>query len=194
MTAAAWTPVAVRNASSPTSGYCLWIGTSQAFETNSHQGTKALRSRSPSSPSSLRFIRVRSSEALPTRSPMPRAVPWIRSAPASSAMMLLVTPSPRSLWPCQSIPTCLARMVSSSKRVNETRSLTPSGVAWPTVSHRHRRWTPYSTAQRNSWSSTVGVERVVSSVTKHMGRPRFAHSSAAILVRSSRIETSQFSV
>jgi len=41
---------------------------------------------------------------LPLRSPMPRAEPWIRVAPASSAAKLEAMLNPRSLWPCQSTP------------------------------------------------------------------------------------------
>ncbi len=41
----------------------------------------------------------------------------------------------------------------------------PSGVAWPTVSHTVRREAPCSTALTNSFDSTSGRDRVVSSVT-----------------------------
>ena len=44
-------------------------------------------------------------EQLPTRSPMPSAVAWTRSTPEVIAVIVLIRPRPRSLWPCQSILT-----------------------------------------------------------------------------------------
>src|ERR1051325_8518911 len=73
MIAAACTPVAVRNASLPASGYWGWIATWVAREAVWVHSSSLVRSRS-SSPSSLRLSRIWSSAALPTRSPVPRAL------------------------------------------------------------------------------------------------------------------------
>ena len=64
----------------------------------------------------------------------------------------------------------------------------PSGVAWPTVSHTIRRCAPCSTAFVNSFVSTSGRERVVSSVTYATGRlylrPRSIASADSFIIRA----------
>ena len=106
----------------------------------------------------------------PTRSPIPIAQAWTREAPARIAASVLTTASPRSQWPCQSSSTsaALSRTTSSAKR---TRLAAPVGVAWPTVSHRHRRRAPHAIAVRKSRRSVSGRARTVSSVTYITGSP-----------------------
>ena len=49
------------------------------------------------------------------------------------------TPRPRSLWPCQSMPTSAPIAVDEVAREPDAGCVMPSGVAWPTVSQRQRR-------------------------------------------------------
>ena len=58
-----------------------------------------------------------------------------------------------------------------SSLTNFTNALTPSGVAWPTVSAMQIRPAPQSIAVRYSALSVSGRARVVSSVTYMTGSP-----------------------
>src|SRR5207237_369684 len=106
-----------------------------------------------------------------TRSPTPSAVPCTRSTPASIAARQLMSPRPRSRCPCQSIFTSCRFTISCL--TNFTSALTPSGVAWPTVSARQIRVAPQAIAAPYNALSASGVARVVSSVTYITGRPCF---------------------
>ena len=74
---------------------------------------------------------VSSSGALPARSPMPETVTWATSTPAASAMTVLLTLCPKSLWTWTSSGLPLTRAWAD---------LTISGMAWgemvPVVSTR----------------------------------------------------------
>jgi hypothetical protein len=66
------------------------------------------------------------------------------NGPASKAARALAMPSPRSLWPCQSMRTGWS--LTTSSLMNRSRRRTPSGVAWPQVSERQMAWAPSSRA------------------------------------------------
>src|SRR6266566_85644 len=130
--------------------------------------SRSLRRSVSIHPSKRKFTSRRSRCVLPTRSPNPSAQPWIRSAPATAASMALITPSPRSLWPCQSRPT--SGFISSSiRRTYRTTARAPSGVEWPTVSQTATRAAPSSIAVPKRRRSVSGCARVVSSVTYSTG-------------------------
>ena len=136
-------------------------------------------------PSSRRLTSSCSIGVLPTRSPMPRAVPCTRVAPACSAASVLGRPRPRSRCPCQSMPTRSATP-SSSRRLftHSTRFITPSGMAAPTVSQRHTRLAPASTAAVRSSRRCSGEDRTVSSVTYMTSSPSLtAYSMASRVCR-----------
>ena len=106
---------------------------------------------------------------LPTRSPIPNAVPCTRVAPLLMAASVLLRSRPRSRCPCQSTPTSTPS--SSIKSLTQpTRFMTPSGTAAPTVSHRQTRCAPASMAAVSSTRRSSGDERTVSSVTYITGR------------------------
>ncbi len=93
---------------------------------------------------------------LPTRSPMPIAVPCSRVAPAYSAASELITAKSRSRWPCQSMPT-LPPHSSTIVATNLTTAAAPSGVACPTVSATHTRDAPARIAVVYSFRSVSGI-------------------------------------
>src|SRR5207247_678632 len=80
-----------------------------------------------------------------------------RSTPASIAARQLIRPIPRSRCPCQSTLTSFPFTMSSL--TNFTNALTPSGVAWPTVSAMQIRPAPQSIAVRYSALSVSGRPR-----------------------------------
>ena len=103
---------------------------------------RRVRSRSIQ-PSSCRLTSSWSIGVLPTRSPMPSAQAWTRCAPASSAQSALITPSPRSWWPCQSILTSglTSSTTSATKRTrlrDAVRRRVPDRVADADAAARRR--------------------------------------------------------
>ena len=87
--------------------------------------------------------------------------------PASKAAMAFARSSPRSRWPCQSMP--IASPTTS--RTQATRLYAPLGTAAPQVSQRHTRFAPAATASASRMRRSSGDERVVSSVTYVTSRP-----------------------
>ena len=82
-------------------------------------------------------------------------------------------------------------MPRTRSRAKRTRLVTPTGVAWPTVSHRARPSAPSSMAAVNSRRRVVGCDRTVSSVTKVQGRPASLAIRTAVRQRFSSTSSSQ---
>ncbi len=86
--------------------------------------------------------------ALPVRSPMPLIVPWTCVAPASTAMSVLATAQPPSLWQWIPIATPGSACATSS-----TASAMSLGSEGPLVSHRTTRSAPAPAAARRHSSA-----------------------------------------
>ena len=80
-----------------------------------------------------------------------------------------MTPSPRSLCPCQSTRISVPLGRTTSSKTKRMRRRTPHGVACPTVSHTTTALAPQRIASENTFRTTSGRERVVSSVTNITG-------------------------
>jgi hypothetical protein len=94
------------------------------------------------------------------------------------AAMELITPRPRSEWPCQS--TFTAGLVRATRSLTKRISVrTPQGVAWPTVSHTQTLPAPAWMAAVYIFSTSSGLARVVSSVTYITGSPSETANSTA---------------
>ena len=98
------------------------------------------------------------------------------------AAMAFITSSPRSRWPCQSIPTSPPHS-STMPFTNRTTAPAPTGVACPTVSATQTRFAPARIAVEYSSRSVSGSARVVSSVTYITGTPSRTAKPTASSVR-----------
>ncbi len=146
-------------------------------------------------PSSFRFTSIWSICVLPTRSPMPHAVAWTTSAPATSAAIEFATASPRSQCPCHSTRMFSPEGFTTSLMTKCIRATTPIGVACPQVSQMTMAFAPQLMAVVYSRLMVSGSQRVVSSVTYITSRPSdTAYFTAFSVVREQEVVGPVFGV
>ena len=124
------------------------------------------------------------------RSPIPRAQPWTREAPARTAAMQLTE---RHLTVAVPVPVDAdlgARIASITLRSETHEAVAPHGVAWPTVSARHMRLAPAGLAPRRACGWSPGGPRGVLGDEHHL-QALLQGVADPFRVRSSRKSSSQ---